>query len=367
MSADEIVARGAGEPPPLRWPVRSTVFAERAMRLAQLARGGHAMGDFLAFMGQLATAQQAALTAFDAGDFTIPDAAAIDRASLAGTPPLAAAEGARGDGWHRVLRGIVSAMQREVKAGPAADALARLSKADAVFLDRQADALLTGVMVGLDLATAPIIAAALQVVFTHGAIEIERAHRVRDVEQAQPQPHQQPLQQPLQQPIGRLDDPGICPCCGTRPVASVTRTEGGVIGQRYLHCGLCNLEWHRPRGMCMHCGASEHIAYHSLERADAEAAGAGDEAGGERAAKAAIQAETCDDCGHYLKLMHGDRDPFIDPAADDLASVTLDLLVAETGKQRHGINLMLLFGAADDPPATPAPPEPPRKPGAGAP
>ena len=57
-----------------------------------------------------------------------------------------------------------------------------------------------------------------------------------------------------------------------------------------------------------------------------------------------MQVETCDDCGHYLKLMHGDRDPMADAVADDLASLTLDLLVSESGRQRHGVNLMLLFG-----------------------
>ena len=48
--------------------------------------------------------------------------------------------------------------------------------------------------------------------------------------------------------------------------------------------------------------------------------------------------------------MHGDRDPFVDPVADDLARVTLDLLVSESGLQRHGVNLMLLFGEPEPPP-----------------
>jgi FdhE protein len=60
-----------------------------------------------------------------------------------------------------------------------------------------------------------------------------------------------------------------------------------------------------------------------------------------------LRAECCDDCGHYLKRVHMDKDAHTDPVADDLASVTLDLLVAETGAQRHGVNLMLLFGDAD--------------------
>ncbi|MBL0094515.1 MAG: formate dehydrogenase accessory protein FdhE [Piscinibacter sp.] len=61
--------------------------------------------------------------------------------------------------------------------------------------------------------------------------------------------------------------------------------------------------------------------------------------------------------GSYLKIMHTDRDPFVDPVADDLASVTLDLLVSDAGLQRHGVNLMLLFGEPDTPPDTP--PDPP--------
>ena len=66
--------------------------------------------------------------------------------------------------------------------------------------------------------------------------------------------------------------------------------------------------------------------------------------------QASVQAETCDECGHYLKIVHTDRDPFIDPVADDLASLTLDLLVSETGMTRHGVNLMLLFGESEPPP-----------------
>ena len=48
--------------------------------------------------------------------------------------------------------------------------------------------------------------------------------------------------------------------------------------------------------------------------------------------------------------MHGDRNPMVDPVADDLATVTLDLLVSDAGKLRHGVNLMLLFGEPEAPP-----------------
>ncbi|MBI5716420.1 MAG: formate dehydrogenase accessory protein FdhE [Burkholderiales bacterium] len=356
QSAEEIASRAGGSTPPLRWPERTTFFAERAMRLRQLANG-HAMGDFLLFAARLAQAQQAALERLGAneasagggaGGVPIPDAEAIDRASLAGQPPLAATDWPRDRAWHAVLRGIVRAMRAETAPGPAADALARLDGADEVFLERQADALLTGVMAGLDLATAPVVAAALQVLWTHMAIELERAHAARG--------------QTHTLPVGKLDDAGICPCCGSRPVASVTRSAGDVAGQRYLHCSLCGTEWNVPRGRCVHCGeaSAEKVAYQSLDRADVIEP---DEDSGARAARASIQAETCDACGHYLKIVHGDRDPMAEPVADDLASITLDLLVAETGKLRHGVNMMLLFGDPDEapvpPPRPPAPSAPP--------
>jgi len=328
MSAEEIASRAAGSTPPLRWPARSTHFAERAMRLRQLANG-HAMADFLVFMARLADAQQAALARLGReGGVAVPDAAAIDEASRAGRPPLAAAEGPRDRAWHAVLREVVAAMRPHVGAGPAADALARLAAADEIFLERQADALLTGVMAGLDLAAAPIVAAALQVLWTHQAIEIGNAARPGAT-----------------QPIGLIDDTGVCPCCGTRPVASITRSGGDTTGQRYLHCALCGTEWHVPRGRCTHCGeaSATKVAYQALDRSDV----VDDEDVAARAAKAVIQAETCDACGHYLKIVHGDRDAMAEPVADDLASITLDLLVAETGKERHGVNLMLLFGDPD--------------------
>lgn len=63
MTPEEIAASAGGETPWLRWPQRETMFAERRMRLAQLARG-HAMEDFLRFMAEVARAQQAQLAAF---------------------------------------------------------------------------------------------------------------------------------------------------------------------------------------------------------------------------------------------------------------------------------------------------------------
>ncbi len=328
MSPEEIAAGAAGETPYFHWPQRATLFAERAMRLRQLARG-HAMGDFLLFMADLAEAQQARLKA--PPNLPVPDAASLDRAAKEGVPPLPAADWPRDPAWQGVLRDLVASLQPRAPAG-VQPTLQRLAAADDDFLERQADALLHNVSAGLDMACAPLVAAALQVCWTHMVLEVQKHHTANG--------------QPTSQAFGRMDDEGLCPCCGSRPTASITRMAGSAPGQRYLHCSLCAMQWHVSRAKCPHCASGKALSFQSLDVAGAEF-----DDSSSRAAQASVQAETCDDCGHYLKMLHSERDAFIDPVADDLASLTLDLLVSDTGKQRHGINLMLLF--AEPPPDSP--------------
>lgn len=339
MSPEEIAARGGGDTPYFRWPERSTVFAERAMRLRQLA-SGHAMGDFLTFMSDVARAQQAQLLACPS--VPIPDSASLDHAAQNGVPPLPATDWPRDPAWHGVLRELVAELQASAPAGAQA-ALARLAGADEVFLECQADALLTGVMAGLDMATAPLVAAALQVVWTHMVLQVQQQHAR------------------LGQPFGRLDDETLCPCCGSHPTASIVRSAGDAPGQRYLHCSLCSMQWHMVRIKCSHCLSVKGLAYQALDAAGTSDNTDGHDLGAARAARAVVQAETCDECHHYLKIVHTERDPFAEPVADDLASLTLDLLLSETGLARHGVNLMLLFGESDE--GAPAPPGAPPDPG----
>ncbi|KAK0358900.1 hypothetical protein LTR94_033472, partial [Friedmanniomyces endolithicus] len=68
----------------------------------------------------------------------------------------------------------------------------------------------------------------------------------------------------------------------------------------------------------------------------------------EDTAQASVQAETCDECGHYLKIVRMERDLHVDPVADDVATLTLDILVSEAGFQPHGVNLLLLTGGEED-------------------
>lgn len=334
MSPEEIAARAGGETPYFVWPARATVFAERAMRLKQLSRG-HAMEGYLALMAAVAQAQQAELAALaTAPGLPMPDAAALDTAARRGVPPLAAADWPRDAAWHGVLQRLLDRVLPEAPEA-ARPLLQQWRTADAEALERQADALLHGVAAGLDLAAAPFIGAALQVVWTHLLLEVQRTHASGG------------------QPFGRLDDPGLCPCCGSRPTASLTRSSGESLGQRYLHCSLCNLQWHLVRGKCSHCGDTQGIAYQSLDTAESAQEDDTEDAAASRAAKAVVQAETCDACGTYLKIVHSDRDPFVDPVADDLGTLTLDLLVSDAGKARSGVNFMLLFGPPEGSAAPP--------------
>ncbi len=331
MSPEEISARaGAAPVQALRLPDGATVFAERALRLRQLA-AGHAMRDFLIFMADLAQAQHLTLNGMSVlRDLPLPSAARLAAARAVGLPPLPAVDWPRNPSWQRCLHALVEELLPRAPA-PAQLTLKSLREAAPDWLERQADCLLTGVMHGLDMGAAPLVAAALQCYWT--ALVQQTAVR---------------YQQPEQPAFMPTEDSTLCPCCGSRPTASITRQVGDVAGQRYLHCSLCSAEWHRVRIQCAHCGSGQGLAYHQLEAGEGQAMPA------TGATLGAVQAESCEACGHYLKIFHTERDPFVEPAADDLASVTLDLLVSDTGLRRYGVNLMLLFGEPDE--GSPPPP-----------
>ena len=58
----------------------------------------------------------------------------------------------------------------------------------------------------------------------------------------------------------------------------------------------------------------------------------------------AVGAETCDECRTYAKVLYEAKDTGVDPYADDLASLALDLMVSEAGWSRHAPNPLLLVG-----------------------
>ncbi|MBC7974497.1 MAG: formate dehydrogenase accessory protein FdhE [Myxococcales bacterium] len=330
LSPEEIAVRAGGEIPFLRFPDRTTAFGEREMRLRQL-RAGHAMGDYLGFIAEVAQAQGAVLGATI--DVALPTAEQIERAAKAGVPLLDAAHWQRDPRWVSLLRDLLRRLDVRLGDGATRAIVRGLAARDDAWLDQQADRILNGVMLGLDLGSAPLVSAGLQVYFAHlVAATLAAGSGARLA------------------PFGRIDDESICPCCGSRPTAGITRIGAAEAGYRYLACSLCATQWHMVRIKCSHCLSTKGITYQSLRTLGQEedAAGSG-RVEGANASTSAVQLECCSECGHYLKIVHMERDPNVEPTADDLATLTLDLLANDGGETRHGVNLMLFFGDPDAP------------------
>lgn len=321
LSPAEIATRAANETPYLRFAATAFAFRDRGQRLRQLA-AGHPMRDYLMFAASLAEAQQAVLQA--PRHVTLPEAAFLGDAAHRGEPPLAFPHWPLHDEWLQDLHALLDALAPNAPAG-VANVITQVRSLSGPDLRLQAERLLRQMPVGLDLAMAPLVGAALQVYWTRLVDRTQKAFP--DLA------------------FGRVDHARHCPCCGSTPVASVTRIGATEAGARYLHCSLCQTEWHWVRIQCSHCETSQDVTYQSLESITAADGPAYTPPAG------AVRAECCGACGHYLKIMDMSRDAHVDPVADDLASVTLDLLVSETGLQRHGVNYLLLWG--DDAPEEP--------------
>ncbi|RLJ65383.1 formate dehydrogenase accessory protein FdhE [Sulfurisoma sediminicola] len=302
-----IQIKSAAEPPAVIAPDAGSVFATRARRFEQLA-DGHVLADWLKFLATLTRAQHAALQSLPA--LPLPDAAALARAREHRMPPLPAQSWPRDAAWHAVLRQLVETVTPAAPESARGD-LARLAALPPADLEAPAERVLHTELYGADAALLPYVGAALQVLWTGAAAQLGASRG-----------------------IAALDVPGVCPCCGFLPVASVVRNAGAgentVANLRYLHCALCNTEWNLVRVKCAACDATEGIAYREL-------------AGDAVKRPGAVRAETCDSCKSYLKVVYQEKGG-VDPVADDLATLALDILVDEAGYARAGPNLLLVPG-----------------------
>jgi len=310
-----ILARGQIETlasrsiPRVRLPERASVFGRRATRLRTLAQAS-ALEGYLQFLAAIADAQQAALDTFQS---LPPTATQVQRAGEFGMPPMPANSWPRDERWIAMLRALVEAVGSVAAMPDGVVAICRqIAAGPREQIDAQADALLAATSEAIDPATAPLIMAALQVHWVALTAAFAGAEQVK-----------------------LLDVPNVCPLCGTLPVASIVCANAPYQGYRYLHCALCACEWHMVRAQCSHCGADgKQIAYHTLlpTGADADSAAVKD---------AAVRAEACDACHGYRKIVYQEKDIAVDPVADDVATLALDLLLTEKGFHRAGGNPML--------------------------
>ncbi|MEQ1776603.1 MAG: formate dehydrogenase accessory protein FdhE [Burkholderiales bacterium] len=295
----EEIAGGLKEPPAFRLPDAASIFSDRAVRFEALAAQGRGEPAFLRLMAKVAAAQQRALDAHATP--AAPDHQHVERCRTHGLPPLGTDEPVDVS-WRQALKSITESIRADVP--PATQrVLAVLEAMDAAALDAQAKRLLSLDYPALDAAMVPFLGAALQVHWVKRAVALgEGAFR-------------------------KLDVPNVCPVCGSPPIASVLRIDVPVPGTRYLHCVLCSTEWHMGRGYCSQCEAYEKLAYYHI---DSESD--------------AVRGEACDECKGYIKSLNQEKDSQVDPVADDLATLSLDILLDESGYERASPNYFFVPG-----------------------
>lgn len=302
MTSDSLVhgANLGADAPRLRLPERF-LFADRARRFRQLANG-HGLAEYLRFAAALSDAQQRLLDQLPPVPLATPEL--LQQCLEHGMPPLAPSGWRRDPLWRALVVQLVEGLRDQVP--PEGQAiLEMLAGAGPDWLEQQAGQLLAGDLEGLDLGGAPLIGAALQVYWAHLAMAL------------------------APDAVAAPEDPTLCPVCGSPPVAALVR--GDDQGLRYLQCCLCGSEWHRVRAQCSQCGEDRDLSYFSIDgRADDP-----------------VRAEACGVCHTYLKVCFRDRDPLVDPFADDLASLALDILVGEQGYAPSGVNFLLQMGAGE--------------------
>jgi FdhE protein len=294
---DPVPIGEVAEPPFVRLPDPGRLFAERAQRFATLAVG-HQLAPYLLFLSALCDAQHKAQEGAAAPE--LPPADAIARAREFGMPPLDRNRFTASAEFDAVFERLLRLAAAIKKPEAAAAALARVANADAALRDALIRNVLADSVPAEQLADHVYAAAALQVHFARLAAQLDGKRLV---------------------PVGD----GACPACGAPPVSSMVVGWERAHGTRFCACSLCGTLWNYVRIKCTICASTAGIAYQEID------GGAG-----------TLKAETCDACKSYVKILHQQKDPALEPVADDVASLGLDLLVHEAGYRRGGVNPFLI-------------------------
>jgi FdhE protein len=276
-----VIAAAARSSPDLRLPDPALLFEARAARLEALAQG-HSAEDWLLLLARIAAGQRAAVREVRVG--------APVRAALG--PPLAPAHVPRDGVWRRMLEVVLGGIRGSDLPAQTQAAVRALGGAGVARLEALADEVLAGALAPGDLALAPFVGASLQAWYAALAAHLDPAALPSAAEG--------------------------CPVCGSPAVAGVVQ---GDDRRRFLSCALCTAEWSAPRLRCTSCGEEARIVYLHLE------------------ADPGARAEACSACHAYVKLFDLEKRHGADAAADDAATLALDLVVAEQGYARSGANV----------------------------
>jgi FdhE protein len=295
--ADPTAIGTVSAPPFAVLPDPSTLFAERAERLEFLAQT-HELAPYLRFLAGIAAAQHRA--AQDLPELEIAPEDQLARSGEHGMPLIERA-GFRRDAVVDATLGrfFDEAAAAEMPTAATA-ALSAVRNADEHALDALINNVLADSVPIDDVAEHVFVGAALQIHFARLAARL-------------------PVK--ALKPVGET----LCPACGGPPVSSMVVGWHGSESTRFCACPLCASQWHYVRIRCTACGSTKGVGYQSVE-------------GGPDT----VKAETCDECRSYTKIFYQLRDPAMDPVADDVASLGLDLLMKQGPYRRAGYNPYLI-------------------------
>ncbi len=228
-----------------------------------------------------------------------PDPDALERAARHAMPPLDRAGFVPGTAFAALLDGLLDRLQETPMPVPARAALDRVAAADQARRAAMVANVLADAIPFEEVAEHALVAAACQVAFAGMAAGLDPA---------------------AVKPVAD----GVCPVCGGAPVASLIVGWREADRSRYCACALCGTLWNHVRARCTLCGETRAISFREVE------------GGGGR-----VKAECCDDCHGYVKVLYQNTFPELEPFADDVASLALDLLVREEGFRRGAVNPFL--------------------------
>lgn len=296
--ADAVPIGEIVNPPFARTPDPEVLFRQRAGRFATLAQE-HRLGPYLTFLGRLAEMQAATLAGLPEPE--LPDAETLVRSREHAMPALDRTRFGDDPACRETLRRFFAGASSVEMPADARQNLDDLAGAQDDVLVWMARNVTSDAIPAHEAAAHILVAAGLQIHAARAASRLDASK------------------------LTRVGD-GICPACGGPPTSSLIVGWDGAHGARFCSCSLCGTLWNYVRIRCTACGSTKGISYQELD-------------GGP---DGAIKAECCSECRTYAKVMQQAKHPELDPVADDVATLALDMLLGEEGLRRSGQNPFLL-------------------------
>jgi len=287
----------AAKPPFAVLPDPASLFLNRSKRLAMLAPD-HELAPYLNFLATLTRAQHD--IQHDLPPAMLPPFDRIGQALEHGMAPLAKAQLGPDPLIELTVERYLDRLAGAEVPPEAASAVRALRSMPPADRHRLISTVLGDDPVVRDVAGQALVAAALQVHFA-------RLAALLTAEDLQP-----------------VAD-SACPVCCSAPMTCSIVGWPKAHNTRFCTCALCATMWNVVRVKCLWCGATDGLSYQMIE-------GKSD----------TTKAETCEKCRSYVKVLYQVNDHALDPFADDIATLGLDMLMAHAGWQRRGQNAFLL-------------------------